>query len=143
MSPPAGTSNSRVIREVAVDAHEKWNRSGLVLRKGVAYSFLVPREARWHDWFVPCGAEGHDHWTTRPFKFLLRVRSVAGRPVPFFMLVGTLGGRIETAFPIGLGCTRTFVEDGELVCFANDVPWAYGNNHGVLPLTVEWSEPAG
>lgn len=137
-SQPTGSTRTHVIQ---VDARAVWNRSALVLRKGVAYTFHVPPEARWKDWTISCGADGHDHWLTRPFKFLLRVPAIHGQPVRFFSLVGTLGERLDTAFVIGQQCTRTFTKDGELLCSANDVPWAYSNNRGSLPLTIDWIEP--
>lgn len=126
-------------REVVITAQAKWNHTGIRLLAGTTYTFRVPPAARWKDWTVSCDAAGHDHWSTRPFKRWLRVPSAAGKPVPFFALVGALGEDLTTAFPIGLGGKPwSCPVDGELVCFANDVDWAYCNNSGNIPLTVEW-----
>ena len=133
---PHGATPVGMIR---VDAATRWNYTGYLLRKEVTYRFLVPPGQTWRDWYGTSGPEGYSRWYLAPLSPLLRVTTAAnGRP-KFFTLIGTLGSSVEDAFIIGSGTTHTATGDGELVCFANDVPWAYSNNRGTISFTVALS----
>jgi hypothetical protein len=60
----------------------------------------------------------------------------------WFALIGTLNGRDDTAFVIGRQLEYTADASARLVCFANDVPWAYWNNFGSVTLTITRLERA-
>jgi hypothetical protein len=122
---------------IRIDAATRWNYTGYPLRKGLTYRFVVPPGQTWRDWYVISGPDGYSRWYLAPFIPLLRVTStVNGRP-RFFTLIGAVGPSVEDAFIIGNGTTHTATADGELVCFANDVPWAYSNNRGAILFSVD------
>jgi hypothetical protein len=107
------------------------------LRRGVTYRIDVPPGQHWVDWFVRCGPEGKTTWLQSPFRPLLRVRAEGDRRAEFFTLIGTVGRTLDHAFIIGAG-PRIFraPTDGNLFCFANDVPGAYWNNRGAITIHV-------
>ena len=55
----------------------------------------------------------------------------------WFALVGAVGKDEARLFLIGENLEGWEAKgDGELMCFANDVPRAYFNNHGSITLTI-------
>jgi hypothetical protein len=113
-----------------VAAAEHWSRTGLRLEAGVSYRLTA--SGTWRDWHVETTAAGYTRWYLAPFGWLRR----APRR-PWFELMGCLDADPATTFPIGAGTTYVPPWSGELVCFANDVSWAYGNNSGAVTLGVE------
>ena len=123
--------------DVEIPANDPWHRTGINLVAGRPYAFVVPAGQTWKDWFIDCGAAG---WTSPlqcPLRPFLRLRKVRGERVNFFTLIGTVGKSYQFAFRIGMGLP-VFVPEtsGELYCFANDAPFAYGNNKGCMKLSV-------
>jgi hypothetical protein len=125
-------------RKIVVPASERWYHTGFNVERGERYRFTVPPGQRWHDWYIPSGPEGYaDKLVNRLTRPLLRVKSLNGVPIRFFALIGTVGEDLATAFVIGGGCEWIATASGELVCFANDVGFAYWNNRGTMTFTVE------
>lgn len=121
-----------------IDSQEKWNRTGIEVRPGERYAFRA--EGSWIDLTIYTTARGYEtreapalsRWFLSLFEGSLRMPGQN-----WFALVGTVGRSESTAFVIGErldGWMPTAA--GELWCFANDVPWAYFNNHGEVTLTV-------
>ena len=83
----------------------------------------------WIDWFWPCGPKGWGSWF--PLKYLNRKHGK-----PFFLLCGNVGksDAKELSFCIDQGDIwkvpekLTDIGDRQLYLFANDIPFAYGNN---------------
>jgi uncharacterized protein (DUF2235 family) len=141
-----------------------WNATGVRLRSGERFAVTVlPGHDTWHDDQVACGPEGYAS-LHRSQRWAEGARRVA--EAPWFALVAavhaspSLASRspdeagLFTGLPksvvhgvgeidddsqlVPLGRDGTFEAacDGYLYLFANDVAWAYGNNHGALRLVV-------
>ena len=120
-----------------MDAATRWNHTGYVLEKGRRYEFIVPSAQTWRDWQIVCGPGGYARWYLAPFTQLLRVTRASNGKARFFTLIGAIDESTDHAFVIGNGCTYIAAGGGELVCFANDVPWGYCNNKGTISFSVE------
>jgi hypothetical protein len=103
--------------------------TGVELEKGGAYQFVVVEVDGWQDGHVPCDAAGHDIWYLRLFRFKRRVPDAN-----WLALIGTIDG--EDPFVIGMRADYTPSRTGQLICFANDAGFAYGNNKGTVKLKV-------
>ena len=117
-----------------IASQQKWNHTGFQLEQGVTYRFTA--QGQWIDWYIPHGPDGDgsgSHFLLRLFERWRR------RPKDnWFALIGAIGEDESTTFLIGSSLPRFKApRSGELTCFANDVPWAYGNNKGSVSLTVE------
>ena len=119
-----------------IHARPRWNHTNVILKQGDTYDVQVPPGQQWRDSGVKCGPDGFTNLLVAPFTPLLRVRAVNGQRARFFTLIGTIGESLRHAFIIGNGTKFTAAADGELVCFANDVPWAYFNNKGSIEIQV-------
>ena len=115
----------------AILARPHWNATGIHLVRGGRYRMRA--SGRWRDWFIPHGADGDPSqiFYMRWFEPLRRMPHQN-----WFMLIGALNRDASTAFPIGCGRNYSATQDGELTCFANDVPGFYWNNRGEVDLTV-------
>jgi hypothetical protein len=120
-----------------IDAHLRWNHTGIFLKQGQRYDVGVPPGQQWRDASFTCGPEGYTNLLVAPFTPFLRVRTANGRRARFFTLIGTIGESTKHAVIIGNGTYFTAGADGELVCFANDVAWAYFNNKGSIEIQVK------
>jgi hypothetical protein len=118
-------------RTVQVCARERWNDTGIDLRRGEAY--LMQAAGHWRDRDKKTDAGGYDSK-----KLALRLTTWLRRcpRAPWFALIGALAADRKSFFVIGRRCEYRARDDGRLRCFANDVPFAYGNNHGSIELTV-------
>jgi hypothetical protein len=93
----------------------------------------------WHDSSIRTDASGYRigeaPWYGRP---VLAVGTLFRRRqhARYFALVGQVGDRSNARFTIGTKRTWTAPSTGELVTFANDVRFKYGNNRGCVALTV-------
>lgn len=110
-----------------IEARRYWNDTGIELIAGVTYRLTA--SGIWKDADTPCGPDGYDSARLRPFRWLRR-----SRPHQWFALMGQVG---NVTFLIGSGTTFTSSVSGELRCYANDAPFMYGNNSGVVTLNVE------
>ncbi len=116
---------------IDVAAREPWVDTGITLEAGATYEFSA--SGTWTDRGIVTGPAGYPSANLIQRIFAWRKRE---RDAPWFALIGTVDRRKGSEFVIAEGCTRTFDETGTLVCFANDVRSAYGNNHGCVTLTV-------
>ena len=105
------------------------SETGIALEQGVMYRMTVIEIEGWQDGHVPCDAGGHDIWYLKLARFKRRVPEAN-----WLALMGSING--EEPFLIGMRTTYTATRDGQLVCFANDAGFAYGNNKGWLKLQV-------
>lgn len=114
-----------------IHAREKWNATGIPLVAGHRYHFVS--EGEWLDWTIACDADGYEsaNLIQRIAEPLRRVRTER-----WFVLMGALTRYDAAAFRIGKETIATPNASGELFCFANDVWFAYCNNHGALRLRV-------
>jgi hypothetical protein len=103
--------------------------TGIGLEQGAMYRMVVTEIEGWQDGHVPCDAGGHDIWYLKLFRFKRRVPDAN-----WLALIGSIDG--EEPFLIGMRTTYTATRSGQLVCFANDAGFAYGNNKGWLKLEV-------
>jgi hypothetical protein len=117
---------------VDIQAAPKWNRTGFRVKEGSVYRLSA--EGQWIDWFIRYGPEGG------PSGANLFLRLFEGaRRMPhenWFALIGAIDEDQSTAFLIGVSKLYTATASGELTCYANDAPWAYGNNKGSVTLTI-------
>lgn len=124
---------------IEIKAREPWNKTGVHVRPGERY--LLAASGSWTDFFIRTDADGYEtDDAPRPVRAFLR-RFESRRRMPgerWFCLIGAVG-RGGTPFRIGTGREWDVPsqEEGELLCFANDVPSAYWNNFGAVRLIVE------
>lgn len=124
-------------RTAPIDARLCWNVTDLMLEAGHSYDFSAT--GTWRDANIVCDAGGYPPPTLsalqavilKPFESLRRVPAW-----PWFSLVGAIDQDMRTAFLIGRGGRVTAPKTGMLTCFANDVPFMYWNNSGIVTLTV-------
>ena len=127
-----------------IEAKALWNDTGITLRKGRNYRFEV--SGTWTDWLIRCDAAGPVSSIGRalmsPTRGLLRYPPEKDAGATYFTLIGTIG-RTATAdlpphaFVIRDGVSIVAPATGTLHVFANDAPFAYGNNCGALLLEVK------
>jgi hypothetical protein len=123
-----------------VDSANMNNASGICLEAGAHYEFTVAEGASWCDAKIQTDANG---WTVCDARRIVRPLIRAAEPnrrcpeANWFELIGTLD--CGDCFRIGCrgaGWTYSPARTGQLLAFANDVPKRYGNNSGVILLTV-------
>lgn len=151
-------------RPAVVQAIKAWNATGVQVRSGDRYAVTVqPGHDTWHDDQICSGPEGYASSSTwlRLGESARRVGNA-----PWFSLVAAVhpSPGLETRNPdeahLVTGWIKSFVhdvgevdeasqlvivgrqgefditQDGHLYLFANDVAWAYSNNHGALRVVV-------
>jgi hypothetical protein len=120
--------------EFTIDSHEKWNHTGFLLEAAVIYRLSAT--GQWTDWYIVYGPDGGESGSN---LFLRLSESLRRQPKEnWFALIGAVGEDESTAFLIGSSKPRfTAPCGGELTCYANDVSFAYFNNHGTVRLTIE------
>lgn len=122
--------------KVKVPADNPWYHTGLLLRKTHVYRMeVLPPDQTWKDAKMkPFTAEG------RVVPLAVGVKPFFRMPfVKWFALLGCIDRKRDTYFKIGLLLEKyTPDEDGELVCFANDVNGfgRYDNNEGEMNFTI-------
>ena len=118
---------------VCVYANRPWNDSGIDVVSGQAFNFAVPSGEEWIDWQKACGADGYGSTCfVRPWELFRRVPQAK-----WFQLIGTIGKSIKSPVVIGsklLNFLPPF--PGRLYLFANDLPWMYWNNRGVIAVRI-------
>jgi hypothetical protein len=124
-------------KEVKVPADNPWYHTGLLLRKTHVYKMeVLPPDQTWRDTtkMKPFTADG------RVIPLGVGAKPFFRMPfVKWFALLGSIGENSDTYFKIGLLLEKyTPDEDGELVCFANDVNGLgrYDNNSGEMNFTI-------
>ena len=117
---------------VPVYARKLWNDSGINVVSGQVFNFAVPTGQEWTAWRTRCNADGYNSTDlNRPFEIFRRVPNAR-----WLQLIGTIGKSIS---PVIIG--SQFVEflppsAGRLYLFANDIPWMYWNNRGMIAVRI-------
>ncbi len=135
-SPPKKLSQNPPVKRVSVGesqtitikAKDYWNHTGIYLEKGAEYSFIA--QGNWIDWYIESDANGFRKDSMKLFESLRRAPKEN-----WFSLIGSINK--EKSFFIGKNSQVVASDSGELVCFANDVPFFYWNNKGSLELIVK------
>lgn len=118
-----------------IEAREQRSK-GMEVKAGDVWSFSAT--GRWTDLFVACGPEGYRNFLVDILQIKLQASGKS-----FFCLCGQVTGKDgkvtkdSETFEIGRGCTQEFKTSGTLSLFANDVPWLYWNNRGVVTVSVK------
>lgn len=112
-----------------------WNRSGVFVEAGHRIAFRVVEVSDWRDSSIMATPDGQINvpWflNNRLARRLLRHREAE-----WYELVGCVGRKLNYAFRVGRSADVTITQPGELFFFANDAPWAYGNNFGTIGLDL-------
>jgi hypothetical protein len=117
---------ARETRTVTIAAATFDNHTGVLLQPGITYQLRA--HGTWCDASIKCGPDGHDAAKLRSFRWMRRAPRQN-----WFALIGHAAGQ---TFPISTAATITPAKAGELLCYANDVPFMYWNNKGAVTLTI-------
>ncbi len=143
---------SRLLKTLEVDesyrvpvfAHQKYNRSGILLERGAKYRFEIDEDQVWRDGGVECGPRGWNRDSVelgfREFAIRLRENNRRFPDADWFELVATLDDNDLMKFRVldhtnrgNPYCPRA---SGEFCPFANDVMRDYSDNMGRVHVTV-------
>jgi hypothetical protein len=117
--------------EAKIHARACWNDTGIYLSAGVEYTFSATGE--WADACIHCGPNGYES----PNFYMRAAEKWRRAPdQKWFALIGTIDHNPPEFFLIGKSTKKKITRNGVLCCFANDVPFFYWNNSGLLKLTV-------
>ena len=122
---------------VKIRARKPWNDTGIVLVRG--HRYRLKATGWWTDFFITCDANG---FTSDRAPRLTRRKMIEKEPerrAPhenWFTLIGAYGHDETSLFRIGMERILVAERDGELACFANDLPSFYWNNWGSVDLEV-------
>jgi hypothetical protein len=118
---------------IPVYANKLWNDSGVDVVSGQAFSFAVPPGEEWIHWKTACRADGYTSTSfARPLEIFRRVPRA-----DWLQLVCTIGKSIKSSTIIGsrlLDFAPAY--RGRLYLFANDIPWMYWNNRGMMAVRI-------
>ncbi len=137
-------------RIVEINASALWNDTGVSVCRGDEYEFSVSNTSFWYDRKTPSMADGYSFFWFYPLIPLRRVMSA-----PWFALICTID--YEDAFKVfdHSICFRNnpisgespkqdchqvhggFLRYGGMYCYANDLTFMYGNNRGILNVTIK------
>jgi hypothetical protein len=125
--PPASLDISKTHVVKDIDPAVRNYPTGILVEEGAQYE--IDPKGKWIDWFWPCGPNGWGNWC--PLKYLNRKHGK-----PFFLLCGSIGKSDADNLSFCFVKGQTWhvpdklddIEDRQLYLFANDVPFAYGNN---------------
>ena len=118
---------------VPVYANKLRNDSGVDVVSGQAFSFTVPAGEEWTHWQTPCGADGYPStYLIRPWERLSRAPKAK-----WLQLIGMVGKSIRSPVIIGSKLVDFLPPSpGRLYFFANDIPWMYWNNRGMIAIRI-------
>jgi hypothetical protein len=117
--------------QVQIFARAEWNDTTVEVRKDETY--CLEATGTWYDASISCRADGY---LSRSAGFRLTERWRRCPPGNWFALIGVIGRDESTSFIIGERKEVTTAKGGVLHCYANDLPFMYGNNSGCVKLTV-------
>jgi hypothetical protein len=129
---------SLAVRTQTIYAGHYSNRTGWRVDPGKRYALKAT--GQWIDFFIPCGPAGY---ASPPWLFYMALLEPYRR-VPaanWFALIGFIDSGKRSAeqhpFIIGAGLRDWRpARAGEVVCYANDLPWLYWNNFGSVTLEI-------
>ncbi len=110
-----------------VPARDRWVHTGIGVVAGATYDMVA--SGCWVDFYIPSDPSGYS------LPLFGRGRRV--NAAPLFALIGAVGENEAATFCIGKAWRGSVASDGELCCFANDLPGMYWNNWGKVTLTVK------
>jgi hypothetical protein len=114
-----------------IKARKYWNFTEIYLDSKETYLFEVKGQQFWNDFFIRTDANGYKA------SWLKWAEQLRRQPQEnWFALIGNIGQEPSTCFFIGEKLEFKPTIDGELFCYANDVPFMYWNNWGLLHLTI-------
>jgi hypothetical protein len=118
---------------VPVYANKLWNDSGVDVVSGQVFNFAVPAGEEWTDWRNRCNADGYNSTDLiRRLEIFRRVPKAR-----WLQLIGTIGKSIRSAIVIGSNYLEFLPPSpGRLYLFANDLPWMYWNNRGMIAVRI-------
>ena len=113
-----------------IDPRYRWVDTGIDVSAGQTLVFRASGKLK--DWYIPTDADG---FAFNPAGLFARRRYPQHN---WLALLGALDRDPDGVFPIGLREEKLFNQSGRLFVFVNDhdSDFAYGNNKGVLSLTV-------
>jgi len=112
-------------------ARNKWNDTTIEVRTGETYT--LEATGAWYDASIRTGPDGYAS-PSAGFRLVEgRRRFPEGN---WFQLIGAIGQDGVTSFAVGRSKELSPLKDGVLYCYANDLPFMYGNNSGSLKLKV-------
>jgi hypothetical protein len=120
---------------ITIDAADYWAETGVQVQENRAYRVKVLDMSSVRDWNIR--VQNLDGWP-RSFRrtvFTGLLFWARRRPLdPWFAVIAT----VDRKHPRRLREDREYIApaSGELVCYFNDLPVAYGNNHGVAKLQL-------
>lgn len=117
--------------QVPVFAQPKWNDTRIEMHPGETYRFEAM--GIWCDASICCHADGYP---SPSLGFRLAERWRRYPRGNWFALIGAINQNAGASFLIDLHNPMPAPADGVLHCYANDLPFTYGNNSGFLKLTV-------
>ncbi len=132
-------------KTVQINSSTYWNDTGIYVNTGEEYKFSVRKDALWYDAKESSKAVGYEKIILKPAIPLRRMISA-----PWFALVCTVDFKdkfrvFDDASCFDNSANKTecqkniinFKTSGTLYCYANDIPFMYGNNNGILEITIE------
>jgi len=131
------------VNRVEVRADQKSVDTGIDLVAGRAY--LLEATGSWCDKAKSCGPDGYAslEYPRTAVGLMLLVGTIFRRVrrARWLALIGQLADGQSQTFVIGPSCRFEPSVSGRLTCFANDAPFAYGNNSGRIVLCVSEISP--
>ncbi len=116
-----------------IDSKKKWNDAGVDLIAGRRYRYSAT--GRWKDWFIRCDTDGYSNLFMDLYGWIKRTPSAR-----WFQLIGAVDKHPAYIVKLGTSGTFTAPASGRLWAYANDAPFAYGNNSGSVELSVREQE---
>ena len=134
--------------KLRIDSRPKWNVTPLRVQAGEIYRFEAA--GVWYDASIRSGPQGYPS-PNLIFRILQRLRRTSG--ANWFALVCMIDRDTSTRFDFTRGTVsgsgqqqivsveQTMTKDGFLTCYANDLPFTYGNNSGSVRLKITRVQP--
>jgi hypothetical protein len=137
---PSGNSEPRETR-VLVRGSCPLNDTAVKVLPGATFRITAGEPEAWADWYIGSTAEGWKPEERNLFARILDQLFGWARRVPdgeWYALAVQVGdGPDAPRALVGNGAECQSEVGGEIFLFANDVPFAYWNNRGVLPAYVQ------
>ncbi|MBF0121155.1 MAG: hypothetical protein HQK79_20170 [Desulfobacterales bacterium] len=115
--------------KAVIKACEYYNHTGIIVERGKKY--LAEISGKWTDLIYSCGPEGY---SSPNFYMKWMEHLKRHTQAPWFALIATIDCK-QLDFHL-MPEIFTAKASGEIVCYANDVPFMYWNNFGSLTLNV-------
>ena len=114
-----------------VDAHNPDNAVGLILKTVCTYHIVANPGDWWVDFYIPCKANGYPS-----FPWMVQYESKRRIANANWFAASAYIQETKQSFVIGEDWSGAPPADGQLICFANDVPKMYWNNWGSIRFSI-------